>query len=95
MGYRIHPSVLFTDLEDGTSVLLHLDSKFYYTLNESGTIIWKALMQQEGVSIETLAHSLAAGALGVEEQVLCVDLSEMFEEMVTEKILLEEQHEQT
>ena len=28
-----NPSVVFTDLEDGSAVLLDLDSKFYYSLN--------------------------------------------------------------
>jgi uncharacterized membrane-anchored protein len=36
---------LFTELGDGTGVLLHLDSKFYYTLNQTGTEVWKALQQ--------------------------------------------------
>ena len=94
MGFRIHPSVLFTDLEDGTSVLLHLDSKFYYTLNDSGTMIWRALMEHEGASIEELAHTLATTTFGVGEDVLRQDLAPMFQEMLTEQILLEEQHEQ-
>lgn len=91
MGYRIHPSVLFTDLEDGTSVLLHLESKHYYTLNETGTIIWRALMQNEGAAEDELAHSLATSVFGVEKEVLQNDLKEMFGEMVSEHILLEEQ----
>jgi hypothetical protein len=91
MGYRIHPSVLFTDLEDGTSVLLHLDSKYYYTLNESGTIIWRALMEREGATAGELAQSLATTSFGVDEEVLRPDLDEMFQEMLSEQILLEEQ----
>ncbi len=91
MGYRIHPSVLFTDLEDGTSVLLHLDSKFYYTLNDTGTLIWRALMEHEGASTGELARSLATTTFGVGEEVLRPDLDEMFQEMLAEQILLEEQ----
>lgn len=91
MGYRIHPSVLFTDLDDGTSVLLHLDSKHYYTLNESGTLIWGALMQNEGVGEAELAQTLSSTVFGVDHEVLRNDLREMFQEMVQEQILLEEQ----
>jgi hypothetical protein len=89
MGYRIHPSVVFTDLEDGTSVLLHLDSKFYYTLNESGTVIWRALMENEGAEAGTLAASLASNTFEVEESALATDIDEMFREMAAEQILLE------
>jgi hypothetical protein len=89
MGYRIHPSVLFTDLEDGTSVLLHLDSKFYYTLNESGTAIWRALMDREGAEVKELAHALATTQLSVEESVLHDDMETMFRDMVAEEILME------
>lgn len=91
MGYRIHPSVLFTDLEDGTSVLLHLDSKYYYTLNETGTIIWRTLMENEGVATTEIARSLAANVFGADENVVLADIEEMFREMVSERILLEEE----
>ncbi len=91
MGYRIHPSVLFTDLEDGTSVLLHLDSKFYYTLNESGTAIWRALMEQEGATAGELAHALAPASFEVDPSELENDIVEMFQGMVAEQILVEEQ----
>ena len=38
-----HPQVLFTEIDDGSGVLLHLDTKFYYTLNATGVVVWKAL----------------------------------------------------
>lgn len=44
---RQHPRCLLTELTDGTGVLLHLDSKFYYTLNETGLFVWKALGRGE------------------------------------------------
>lgn len=91
MGYRIHPSVLFTDLDDGTSVLLHLESKHYYTLNDSGTIIWRALMQNEGKGADELSTTLASDALDVTPDLLRADMQAMFDEMVGEQILLEEQ----
>ncbi|MFT4704825.1 MAG: hypothetical protein ACI81R_002533 [Bradymonadia bacterium] len=38
-----HPNsrVLLTSLPDNSGVLLHLDTKCYYSLNESGVILWK------------------------------------------------------
>lgn len=40
-----HPSLVFTRLDDTEAVLLHLDTKRYYTLNETGTRIWELLQQ--------------------------------------------------
>ena len=34
---------MLTELADGTGVLLHLETKFYYTLNATGVEVWKAL----------------------------------------------------
>ena len=37
-----HPEVVYTDLEEG-GVLLHLETKFYYSVNEVGQTIWRLL----------------------------------------------------
>ena len=41
--YEPSPRALFTELGDGTAVLLQLDTKFYYTLNATSVTVWKAL----------------------------------------------------
>jgi hypothetical protein len=38
-----HPQVVDTELDEGEVVLLHLDSKIYYSLNPTGTRIWQGL----------------------------------------------------
>ncbi len=53
--YRPNPQVLFTELDDGTGVLLDLESKFYYTLNATGVAVWKALTKGAASSISALA----------------------------------------
>ncbi|MFQ3582016.1 MAG: PqqD family protein [Chloracidobacterium sp.] len=42
--FRPHPSVVSTEVEDAI-VLLHLDTKRYFTLNSTGAAIWKHLSQ--------------------------------------------------
>jgi hypothetical protein len=42
MSYRRSPSAVCTELEDG-AVLLDLDTKYYYNLNETGLRIWQIL----------------------------------------------------
>lgn len=39
--YRPCPNVVATTLDDSDSVLLHLNTRRYYTLNETGTRIWQ------------------------------------------------------
>lgn len=41
--YKPNPNVVATTLEDAESVLLDLNSRRYYTLNETGTRIWQLL----------------------------------------------------
>lgn len=36
-------NVVFTELENGESVLLHLGTNEYFSLNETGTLIWKGI----------------------------------------------------
>ena len=45
--YRLNPDVLFTQLDDDEAVLLHVKTRHYYTLNETGCTVWKHL--QSGV----------------------------------------------
>ncbi len=54
-----NPQVLFTEIDDGTGVLLHLDTKFYFTLNSTAVVVWKALAEPaEGV--DAIAARIAA-----------------------------------
>jgi hypothetical protein len=57
MTVRPDPQVLLTELGDGTGVLLHLETKFYYTLNRTGVVVWKALV--DGDSPAAVAERLA------------------------------------
>lgn len=40
--YAPHPSVVCTVLDDG-GVLLHLDTKYYYSLNGTGVLVWSLI----------------------------------------------------
>lgn len=56
-----NPQVLFTEIDDGTGVLLHLDTKFYFTLNATGVVVWRALVERsEGADVTTVAERLVA-----------------------------------
>ncbi len=51
-----HPSVLFTRLDSSQAALLHLETKAYFTLNETGIRIWQML--EEGETTEAISAAL-------------------------------------
>ena len=53
---RPYPEVVDTELEGEGAVLLHLESQIYFSLNETGTLIWKAMKQ--GLTLQETCHRL-------------------------------------
>jgi coenzyme PQQ synthesis protein D (PqqD) len=53
---RPHPEVVDTELDTGETVLLHLESTMYYSLNLTGTHIWQGL--KAGLSLQEISHRL-------------------------------------
>ena len=53
---RPHAQVVDTKLDGGEVVLLHLDSKTYYSLNLTGQRIWQGL--KEGLSLREVSRRL-------------------------------------
>jgi Coenzyme PQQ synthesis protein D (PqqD) len=51
-----HPQVVDTELDAGEVVLLHLDSKIYYSLNLTGRRIWQGLKQ--GMTLNDISQRL-------------------------------------
>lgn len=72
-----HPSLVFTRLDDTEAVLLHLDTKRYYTLNETGTRIWELL--QQGRSAQEIAKALEGDYAVTDEEAVPVLLTFMDE----------------
>jgi hypothetical protein len=56
---RVHPAVIATPLRDGETVLLHLDTKRYYSLNALGGQIWRTLAA-EPVELGQLPAAMTA-----------------------------------
>jgi hypothetical protein len=53
---RPHSQVVDTKLDDGEVVLLHLDSKIYFSLNLTGERIWQGL--KEGLTLREIIRRL-------------------------------------
>ena len=54
---QIHPKVLFTEVRGEGAVLLHAGSRKYYSLNETGSIIWKGL--RDGHTLQEVAMEVS------------------------------------
>lgn len=55
--YQKNPSVVCTELDDG-AVLLNLDTKYYFDLNETGLRIWQIMEEVRGEPM-AIAEKLA------------------------------------
>jgi hypothetical protein len=53
---RPHPQVVDTKLDEGEVVLLHLESKTYFSLNLTGERIWEGLKQ--GLALGEISRRL-------------------------------------
>ena len=71
-------------MDDSEAVLLHLDTKRYYTLNETGTRIWE-LLQQRSCARE-IAQALQKDYVLTEEEGMPLLLS-FVEELQQEGLL--------
>ncbi len=53
---RPHPDVVDTELDGEETVVLHLESKQYYSLNPTGTRIWQGL--KRGLNLYDISEQL-------------------------------------
>ena len=66
-------------------VILNLDSGRYYSLNSSGSLIWRGLL--EGLSTEQIADQLCA-AFRVDEHTAKEDTEKMIRELSKKKAIV-------
>ena len=82
--YKPHPDVSFTSLDESESVLLHMKTKQYYSLNETGTFIWDAF--QQGASVQDIAERLTE-VYDVELDEAADYVANFFEELSSEGLV--------
>jgi hypothetical protein len=82
--FRRSPDVLLTEMGDGTGVLLHLGTKFYYTLNATGVAVWRAL---SGGASETVVASQIVARFRVDESTALRDAADVMRELAAEKLI--------
>lgn len=81
------PDVILTELQDGTGVLLHLGTKFYYALNATGVVTWKLLDSGAAADPDALARQLVARFEGVSVDDARRDVESLLAELRAEDLL--------
>ena len=85
---RPSDDVVLTEMRDGTGVLLHLDTKYYYTLNGTGVRVWKLLAAEAARDEQSVADALAAEFGSQDGARVRADVAALVRELVAEKLLL-------
>lgn len=84
MRYTPHPDVLLTELQDGTGVLLHLETKFYFALNRTGIATWRAL--ENGATVGDISAALV-DRFEIDEPRARRDVEALLEELGAEDLV--------
>jgi hypothetical protein len=86
--FRGNSEVLLTEVGDGTGVLLDLGTKFYFTLNVTGVVLWQALIEggAEGMTGAALANRMS-DRFAVDTVTAERDLAPVLTEMLSEGLV--------
>lgn len=83
MHYTVSPDAAFAAVEDG-AVVLHMGTKRYYSLNETGMFVWCRL--EDGIACaEIVAQVVDEYEVGIAEAEIAV--ARLLDELVQESLL--------
>jgi hypothetical protein len=77
---------VLTELQDGTGVLLHLGTRFYFTLNPTGVQAWKLLGEGARDAAE-LSRRLAAAFPGADPVQVQADVDALLADLAREALI--------
>ncbi len=82
--FQHHSQVVTTELDPSEAVLLHLDNQRYYTLNETGWLIWQSL--GEDLNLKEIAQKLQQD-YDVEHGVAEKSVTDLVADLESEKLV--------
>jgi Coenzyme PQQ synthesis protein D (PqqD) len=85
-SYHKNPDVVTTDLDDG-AILLNLNTKYYYTLNETGLSIWQAFDESGDPDVIT---AKLTDAYDIDTKQASACLFELLEDLEKEGLIIGE-----
>lgn len=82
---RAPDTVILRSFDDGESVLLHLETELYFSLNQVGTRMWSVLTQADSID-----HAFATlhNEFDVEPEVLRQDLDALIAQLTAHRLLV-------
>jgi hypothetical protein len=83
---KAEKAVVFTDLDDDTGVLLHLENKFYYSLNLTGSFIWRLLEDKQELSEDVILEAILDN-FDVSSDEAKSDVNEFIEDLTKEGLI--------
>ncbi len=86
-GISCSDDAVLTELQDGTGVLLHLQTRFYFTLNPSGVQAWKLIGAGARDAAE-LARRLAAAFPDADPVKVRADVDALLADLVRESLVV-------
>lgn len=83
---RVSPNVnaIFTEMENGESVLLHLGTNEYFSLNETGTLIWNGI--SEDLNLGEIGMELE-NAFDVTREQATRSVFQLVDELINQKLV--------
>jgi hypothetical protein len=85
MNYTVdEKKVIYADLDPTEGVVLNLDTKNYYRLNETGQVIWQAVAARK--TPEEIADLLVED-FDVDRETAMADVKKMFERFEDEQLI--------
>jgi len=83
--FQANDRVVATDLPDGTAVLLHLDSKFYFTLNATAAEVFRAL--RSGAQTRHALASLLSSRFSCDESRALADVGVLLDDLLADALI--------
>lgn len=86
LNHKVRPDsdVVLTELENKEAVLLHLKTKMYYSLNETGLRIWQSL--NDGLTLNEISERLQQ-EFDVTPEKAKESVVNLIAELITEKLV--------
>ncbi len=84
---RPHPRAVLQTMHDGSAVVLHLDTRYYFTLSESGALLWKTLAESAQPVGPTVLVAALTAEYEIDEQTARLDVDSWLARMLADELL--------
>ncbi len=85
MGIRINPETIVWNRVENETLVLNLESGFYYTLDEVAGLVWQSLL--ENSSRDEIASRISKEYNVTDSQTVCDDINLLLEELANEGLI--------